>query len=356
LSKRLRRNAEPALEDLRLLARFRSSRLPSLLETLAAIGDLRLGPDISLSGRQKNAWTIIEKLQREGTRLETVQDVSGIRLVVPGDRNRQNQVVRDIERAFGGRTRALDRRLRPSHGYRAVHVVIDPDGAPVEVQVRTGWQDKWAQLFERLGDQWGRQIRYGGPPDAPDEVLLVGGVEIPRGEVVEYLRQTAEFIDEAESAEVQLSGQETLLAAEADDSYAGIVLERTRDLSVKKATVSDLYRRAEDLIRSVRQLAPEIDVQPPPGSVPIRDTLRRLLFAPGKAFFVIAYRRSGRTLIEVSRCNLAQEAAHAHSRLTEIYFADRDVEIVLLFGVGDALLTTHARYFRGWAGLARAPV
>jgi len=35
---------------------------------------------------------------------------------------------------------------------------------PVEVQFRTELQDLWAEVFERLGDAWGREIRYGGSP------------------------------------------------------------------------------------------------------------------------------------------------------------------------------------------------
>lgn len=35
-------------------------------------------------------------------------------------------------------------------------------GWPVEVQVRTGLQDAWAQLFERFADVFGRGLRYGG--------------------------------------------------------------------------------------------------------------------------------------------------------------------------------------------------
>lgn len=52
-------------------------------------------------------------------------------------------------------------------GYRAVHVIAKVDNIPVEVQFRTELQDLWAQVFERLADGWGRQIRYGGEPD-PD--------------------------------------------------------------------------------------------------------------------------------------------------------------------------------------------
>jgi ppGpp synthetase/RelA/SpoT-type nucleotidyltranferase len=46
----------------------------------------------------------------------------------------------------------------PRAGYRAVHVITKTDGIPVEVQFRTDLQNKWAQVFERLADECGRQI------------------------------------------------------------------------------------------------------------------------------------------------------------------------------------------------------
>ena len=58
----------------------------------------------------------------------------------------------------------IDRREIPSHGYRAVHVVPKIQGHSVEIQVRTIYQDTWAQMMERFGDIWGREVRYGGQP------------------------------------------------------------------------------------------------------------------------------------------------------------------------------------------------
>jgi hypothetical protein len=40
------------------------------------------------------------------------------------------------------------------------------DGFIVEIQVRTTLQDLWAQAVERLADEVGREIRYGGVPAA----------------------------------------------------------------------------------------------------------------------------------------------------------------------------------------------
>ena len=55
--------------------------------------------------------------------------------------------------------------MEPMHGYRAVHVIVGYQRCTVEIQIRTPYQHRWAESFEKLADKWGRQIRYGEPPD-----------------------------------------------------------------------------------------------------------------------------------------------------------------------------------------------
>ncbi len=43
-------------------------------------------------------------------------------------------------------------------------MIAYPEGIPVEIQVRTKWQHEWADMFEKLADLIGREIRYGEPP------------------------------------------------------------------------------------------------------------------------------------------------------------------------------------------------
>jgi hypothetical protein len=74
------------------------------------------------------------------------------------------------------------------HGYRAVHVIVFPEGAPIEIQVRTEWQHEWAEFFEKLADLVGRGIRYGEPPAkwwTPEEV--------PFGPLREYFEAEHKF-------------------------------------------------------------------------------------------------------------------------------------------------------------------
>ncbi|TDQ53768.1 RelA/SpoT domain-containing protein [Actinorugispora endophytica] len=80
---------------------------------------------------------------------------------------RQDRLCHRVESLFSDcpkLPRVIDRRAAPSHGYRAVHVVVYPHGIPVEVQVRTRLQHEWAEAFERFADAVGRGVRYGEPP------------------------------------------------------------------------------------------------------------------------------------------------------------------------------------------------
>ena len=72
-----------------------------------------------------------------------------------------NAVVDQIERAFP-HAKVDDRRYRPRHGYRAVHIVVRVGGRAVEIQIRTTLQHLWAELSEKLSDRVDRSIKYGG--------------------------------------------------------------------------------------------------------------------------------------------------------------------------------------------------
>jgi ppGpp synthetase/RelA/SpoT-type nucleotidyltranferase len=123
---------------------------------------------VPATARVKNTGTILEKLDRYGgSWLKSIQDLAGMRIVGDFDRDGQDVLVARIVDLFSEEKRPpkiVDRRAAPVHGYRAVHVVVFPDGIPIEVQVRTRRQHEWAELFEKLADRLGRGIRYGEPP------------------------------------------------------------------------------------------------------------------------------------------------------------------------------------------------
>lgn len=73
----------------------------------------------------------------------------------------QDKVTERIKELFE-RTTIVDRRENPSHGYRAVHVIVDNRDKLVEIQVRTLLQDRWAAFSEKLSDEVDASIKYGG--------------------------------------------------------------------------------------------------------------------------------------------------------------------------------------------------
>ena len=156
LGERLKAN-QATEEDLRLLDEFRRSFSPAYESVIRIITD-QLG--LKPTGRPaKSTTSISDKLNRESIRLTQIQDIAGCRLVV-SDIPEQDRVVSDLLRVFPG-AKVIDRRTSPSHGYRAVHVVVNLHGKLVEIQIRTSLQHLWAELSEKLSDLFEPAIKYG---------------------------------------------------------------------------------------------------------------------------------------------------------------------------------------------------
>lgn len=125
-----------------------------------------LDSKLSISGRRKSRNTLSEKLQTLSTmQLTHIRDLVGVRIVGEMTLNQQDQLAEDFIEKLGVKTDLVDRRLEPNNGYRALHIEVKLDGITGEIQIRTPLQSAWADAFERLADKWGRQIRYGSPPN-----------------------------------------------------------------------------------------------------------------------------------------------------------------------------------------------
>lgn len=188
--------------------------------------------DVRPTSRLKTVGTIVDKVKREPSMsLSRMQDIAGLRIVEEIDRVAQEELARRVEAMYPG-SRRTDRRMTPSHGYRAIHVVVPVNVCWVEIQIRTFLQDLWAQLVERLGDAWGRQIRYGDEPADPQR--NIGGVT--RAELWALLQDLAVRIDRseetvaalilAEAGEVELVGDLRALDRHAVYADARSLLER----------------------------------------------------------------------------------------------------------------------------------
>ncbi len=144
--------------DLKILDDYRKSFGSAYEEVVRTIrGKLDLEP----TGRPaKSTSSIIEKLRRESVRLSQIQDIAGCRVVVV-DIQKQNNVVERLRDIFLS-VSVVDRRIHPSYGYRAVHVIVKHLEKVIEVQIRTELQHGWSEFSEKLSDKIDPSIKYGG--------------------------------------------------------------------------------------------------------------------------------------------------------------------------------------------------
>lgn len=241
----------PTDKDLDLLHQLLLDRSRQLDRSEARVRDeLSIVP----TSRVKNTETILEKLRRSGgSGLKSIQDLAGMRIVGDFDRGGQDELVERIVALFGDGNRppkVIDRRAEPMHGYRAVHVIVFPDGAPLEIQVRTEWQHEWAEFFEKLADLVGRGIRYGEPPVRwwasagvrAESVREYFEIEYElRGALVEMALDVARMIDAVEAAEILAPDDPRL------NGYRRKVEDALAGLRQRLDDVGDVDRLVEDL-------------------------------------------------------------------------------------------------------------
>lgn len=177
----------------------------------------KAGAEPNVTQRLKRFSTIVDKLQRHPTmQLSTMEDIGGVRAVLP----RQSQVddvVRELRRQPRWRIKRVreyiserDPGPKPD-GYRAVHVVVERDGCFVEIQLRTPWQDAWAQSVEQDTRRLRAGLKFGlGPADLREYFRVIADYfelrerhETPEQELLEELSKlfaaTRKYYPEEES-------------------------------------------------------------------------------------------------------------------------------------------------------------
>ena len=154
--------------DLKILDSYRKSYGRAYEKVIRIIQEkLHLEP----TGRPaKSTSSIVDKLNRESIRLSQIQDIAGCRIVAESIQE-QNKIVSQVKTSFSSVV-LIDRRLKPSYGYRAVHLIIKVDEKLIEIQVRTILQHEWAELSERFSDKIDPAIKYGGGVSTIQESLL----------------------------------------------------------------------------------------------------------------------------------------------------------------------------------------
>lgn len=259
----------PDAADMAELATLQASYLPALetvtgrLRGLLGTPPTFEGVSLTATSRLKTVATIVEKLRHHETSLGRMRDVVGVRIVgdlyLPG----QDRLVDVVARLFSVNTDAIiDRRLIPRHGYRAVHVVSEVEGYPVEVQIRTILQHYWANGMERMADFLGRQIRYGEPPNASGPEQLAR-----RQLLLDGYKREADLLADFEVAQDRayrsaLAADEAIEALEHDPMSASTAeIEGLKDRAqvARRAMrdVNDALRAQMDLVTEL--LGPALD-------------------------------------------------------------------------------------------------
>lgn len=119
-----------------------------------------------------------------------MQDIAGCR-VTAQDIYSQEACILEISNLFeadGVPFSLVDRRVNPSHGYRAVHLIAHLINRHIEIQIRTDLQHVWAESCEALSDAFGPEVKYGGG----------------KPEVRDILQTTSSMIGQEERLETEL--------------------------------------------------------------------------------------------------------------------------------------------------------
>jgi len=187
-------------DDLRLLNDYRRSFGESYETVVQTIRQQRQFP----TGRPaKSTGSIVEKLRRESIRLSQMQDIAGCRVVVTGFVE-QERVIASLTAVFDEAS-VMDRREKPSYGYRAVHIIANISGKPVEIQVRTALQHGWAEVSEKASDVLDPEIKYGGGPESLRSRLSRSSESVAAYEVAERAHEELEKAhEELEKADEEL--------------------------------------------------------------------------------------------------------------------------------------------------------
>jgi putative GTP pyrophosphokinase len=151
------RHEEISADRIERLSAYREQLVRNARTAAEAVRALTLYPVTPREG--KSTGSIVAKLRRQPIALSRMQDIVGCRVVVD-TAIEQEALARRIEAGFP-QARLTDRRIKPTHGYRAVHFIVIWETKPYEIQVRTRLQHAWAQTVERLSDNLYPDLKYG---------------------------------------------------------------------------------------------------------------------------------------------------------------------------------------------------
>ncbi|WP_132473042.1 GTP pyrophosphokinase family protein [Rhodococcus sp. SMB37] len=133
------------------------------------------GIELEVSSRGKTIDTLIQKLRRPPLiPLDQVQDLAGVRVDADMTLSQQTAFAHELAAHYEVEERChRDLRADPHSGYRAYHLWLRVPAGRAEIQIRTEGQSAWANTYERMGDTFGRGIRYDEAPSNRNVQKLV---------------------------------------------------------------------------------------------------------------------------------------------------------------------------------------
>lgn len=117
--------------------------------------------------------------------------------------------------------------------------------------MRTPLQHLWAELVEKLGDAWGRSIRYGGLPDNPKQSVEGGST---REDVLTELFEISEAIHQAEVRQGFAEEFDELIKRLGASGPEALTTVIKNMLSTTRAEAAQELANARDLLRALAGL------------------------------------------------------------------------------------------------------
>lgn len=258
--RRLRESASPSDEDLKLYDAYRASfgpHLRSLVET--TIPSLSDSVEIRVDTRLKQPKSVIAKLRRHQTKLSTIEDVGGCRIVV--DTTLDARHIVDALSGVLDIVRQRDYWEQPRDGYRAFHLVTQAsERHRIEIQVRTDLQNQWANLSEDLFHWVDPEVKYGGGP--PMLRAALDRLSQKSAELDEFRATLAVLISESLTLQRQVLTTESRIDLRGTDAVShlvearqrlGAVFHHQRELNVLlRSMLADFTQQAQKIAQRAR--------------------------------------------------------------------------------------------------------
>ena len=146
---------------------FRAAHLGPLTETTTELQRWLddHGRPYYLAQRLKRKPQMLRKLTRLSVRLSQLQDVGGLRVIVPQNRD-VDALLHFLKSRFAaqedvklGRITDYRERGRDRTGYRSLHVLLEREGRALELQIRSRMQHAWAENIERTSVIYGFHLK-----------------------------------------------------------------------------------------------------------------------------------------------------------------------------------------------------